>query len=191
MALNTTLKCARIGDAGKPLSVIAIEMRSHAGLLETSAQRALATLEALAADAIRMAEDPGEGGSAGAALTAATERLRKANATVEADLAEVAQQGETVVRALGDAAARLDFHGEIGKALDAAAEMLNRGQLGVDPADADPELLADLLQTLAKAYTMAQEREIHAALTAGLVNQPATAGAAATSEEDELDAVLF
>lgn len=191
MALNTTLKCARIGDAGKPLSVIAIEMRSHAGLLEASAQRALVTLETLAADAGRMAEDQGEGGAAGAALTAATERLRKANAAVEADLAQVAEQGETVVRALGDAAGRLDFHGEIGKALDAAAALLDRGRLGADAAQADPAMLADILQALAKAYTMAQEREIHAALTAGLAGEAPKTAAAPAKGQDNLDAALF
>jgi hypothetical protein len=189
MALNTTLKCARIGDAGKPLSVIAIEMRSHAGLLEASAQRALGTLEALATDAGRMAEDHGEGGGAGAALTAATERLRKANATVDADIAEVAQQGESVVRALQEAAGRLDFDGEIGKALDAATELLDRGAIGADAAQADPTLLAEVLQALAKCYTMAQEREIHAAMTADLTG--AAPEAVAATEEDELDAVLF
>lgn len=191
MALNTTLKCARIGDAGKPLSVIAIEMRSHAALLEASAQRALATLETLAADAGRMAEEHAEGGSAGAALTAATDHLRKANSAVEADLAEVAQQGEAVVRALGQAAGRLDFHGEIGKSLDAAANLLDRGRLGANAAQADPAALAEVLQTLAKAYTMAQEREIHAALTAGLAGAAPDLAAIAPPQADELDAVLF
>ena len=191
MALNTTLKCARIGDAGKPLSVIAIEMRVHAGLLEGSAQRALATLETLAADAAQMAQAQG-GGAAGAALTAATERLRRANVSVETNLAEVAQQGEAVVRALNDAAGRLDFHGEIGVALDAATDMLDRGPTGVDATPADPAILAEVLQAIAKSYTMAQEREIHAALTAGLTDGAAQTGpAAATAEENELEAALF
>lgn len=188
MALNTTLKCARIGDAGKPLSVIAIEMRVHASLLEGSAQRALVTLEALAADAGRMAEDNG-GGVAGAALTNATERLRKANATVEADLAEVAQQGEAVVRGLKEAAGRLDFHGEIGAALDAAATVLDRGQAAAAAgAQADPAMLAEILQAVAKSYTMAQEREIHAALTAGMTLDVVQAAPAAA---DELESALF
>lgn len=188
MALNTTLKCARIGDAGKPLSVIAIEMRAHAGLLEASAQRALVTLQALAADADQMAQDQG-GGLAGAALTTATERLRKANVTVEADLAQVAQQGETVVSALRDAAARLDFHGEIGAALDAAADLLDTGQPDTG-AQADETLLAEVLQAIAKSYTMAQEREIHAALTAGLADLAPTPAPVA-APEDELESVLF
>jgi len=174
MALNTTLKCARIGDPGKPLSVIAIELRVHAGLLESSAQRTMVTLDELSAEAGQMVEDEA-GGAAGLALTAATERMRKVNATVEADLAALAQQGEAVVRALGDAARRLDFHGEIGGALDAAATLLD--QPPGDAASVDPQVLAQVLQGFMKSYTMKQEREIHAALTAGFdLEAPTVAG---------------
>jgi hypothetical protein len=51
MALNTTLKCSRIGETGKPLGVIAVELRAHAGHLETSAARTLTSLEGLSASA--------------------------------------------------------------------------------------------------------------------------------------------
>jgi hypothetical protein len=189
MALNTTLKCARIGETGKPLSVIAIELRVHAGLLEGSAQRTLVTLDELAVEAARMAED-GTGASAGSALTAATGRMRKANTAVEADLAALAQQGEAVVRALGDAATRLDFHGEIGAALDAAAALLD--QPPGDPTAVDPALLAEILQTIAKSYTMKQEREVHAALTAGFdLAAPAQSAEPEQAVRNELEAVLF
>jgi hypothetical protein len=186
MALNTTLKCARIGDAGKPLSVIAIELRVHSVLLDTSAQRTLGTLEALATDAGRMVQDETDT-AAGSDLTKATERLREANAKVEADLAELAQKGEGVVRALADAAAKLDFHGEIGAALETAAAALNQApqHAGGEPG-LDHEVLAYVHQTLAKSYTMAQERDVHAALTAG--SPPAET---APAEANELESVLF
>ncbi|MDB5448220.1 MAG: hypothetical protein JWQ97_3537, partial [Phenylobacterium sp.] len=182
MALNTTLKCARIGDLGKPLSVIAIELRAHADLLETSAQRALVTLEQLAADAGRLTEDQASS-AAGPALTVATDRLRTASTGVEANLSALAEQGETVVRALGEAATTLDFHSEIGAALEAAAAALDQGQ---GAPGADSEALAAILQAIAKSYTMAQEREVHAALTAGF--RPGVGAAAA--REDESQAVL-
>lgn len=186
MALNTTLKCARIGDPGKPLSVIAIELRNHAGLLEGSARHAQDALETLAADAGEMLQQRTVD-AAGAALTAATARLRNANAEVEAELAALAEQGEAVVRALGEAAAQLDFHGEIGGALEAAAATLDAGADDV-AQEPDAEVLGQILQAIAKAYTMAQEREVHAALVVGLTPEPV---AAATEAEDELDAVLF
>jgi hypothetical protein len=190
MALNTTLKCARMGDPGKPLSVIAIELRSHAGLLEASAQRALSTLDQLAAAAGELVADHAES-AAGEALTVATERLRKANTTVEADLSALAEQGAKVVRALEDAAARLDFKGEIGAVLETAAQSLQAPAAGPLEA-ADGATVGEILQAIAKTYTMAQEREVHAALTAGL---PQAAGPAAAepapAAADELEDVLF
>jgi hypothetical protein len=191
MALNTTLKCARIGDPGKPLSVIAIELRVHAGLLEGSSQRTLVTLEQLSADASSMIEDE-TGSSAGTALTKATQRMRTVNATVETDLSALAQQGEAVVRALGDAAKRLDFDVEIGAAIDAATALLD--QPSGDASAVDSETLTRILQSIAKSYTMKQEREIHAALTAGFnLDTPAQAppAEAEISEAKVLEAELL
>jgi hypothetical protein len=190
MALNTTLKCARMGDPGKPLSVIAIELRSHAGLLEVSAQRALGVLEQLAAAAGELVADHAES-AAGEALAVATERLRKANTTVEADLSALADQGAKVVRALQDAAARLDFKGEIGTVLETAAASL-RAPSHPPLEEADGPAVAEILQAVAKSYTMAQEREVHAALTAGLPQaaEPAPAEPAA-APADDLEDLLF
>ncbi len=36
MALNTTVRCARMGDAGKPLQVIAVELRLYAKKLDST-----------------------------------------------------------------------------------------------------------------------------------------------------------
>ncbi len=55
MALNTTLKCARIGETRKPLGVIAVELRQHAIHLEKSAAQTTSSLEGL----FSAAEAPG------------------------------------------------------------------------------------------------------------------------------------
>ena len=168
MALNTTLKCARIGDAGKPLAVIAVELRAHAGHLESAAQATLGGLQGLGHDAGALVEEQADGGVSHA-LTAAATRVRKASESVEADLAEAAQQGEAVVRTLDDATRQLDFHGDIGAHLDAVVKAL-----GEDVGDAAPQLgeaagaIAGILQSIAKSYTMVQEREVHAAIVAEL-----------------------
>lgn len=187
MALNTTLKCSRIGETGKPLAVIAVELRAHAGHLETSAQATLATLHSLGREAGALVSEAADA-SVSDGLTAATDRVRSAGETVEADLSELARQGEAVVRALGDAAHQLDFYGDIGGSLDQAAAALAEdeadpeGKLG--PA---AEAVASVLAKIAKTYTMAQEREVHAALTAGLeLDIPAPA-----APSNALEDVLF
>lgn len=168
MALNTTLKCARIGDAGKPLAVIAVELRVHAGHLETSAQDVLSALGTLSEGARGLSTDAA-GGVAAAALFEAAARLRRAGDAAEADLADLARQGEAVVEGLRNAARRLDLKQEIGAVLDEAAGTLAALSANAAPTAAElgPAGSA-LLARIADRYTMVQEREVHAGLTAGL-----------------------
>ncbi len=162
MALNTTLKCTRIGETGKPLAVIAVELRMHAGALDISAQDALAALTGLADEAAQLADAPEEGG-AGRALSDAAARLHSAGQAVEADLGGLAREGDAVVKALRHAAGRLDFQREIGVILDEAAAALaaQAGHAGLPRTDDLTAPLSTLLARIAKDYTMASEREVH------------------------------
>jgi hypothetical protein len=190
MALNTTLKCSRIGETGKPLAVIAVELRLHAGHMETSAQTALTALGDLTEAAATLGGEPDDDapapGGAGAALSDAAARLHAAGDAVEADLIELARQGEGVVNSLRSAAARLDFQREIGTILDEAAETLS-DQAGEDIPWTDDlrEPLGALLAKIAKDYTMATEREVHRTHTEGLdlVVEPVEPKAAANEDD--------
>jgi hypothetical protein len=194
MALNTTLKCSRIGETGKPLAVIAVELRLHAGHMETSAQAALTSLDDLTQAAAALGgepvdEDAPAPGGAGAALSDAAARLHAAGDAVEADLVELARQGEGVVNALRNAAARLDFQREIGAILDEAAKTLAE-QAGDEIPWTDDlrEPLGALLGRIAKDYTMATEREVHRVHTIGLDLETEPAEAKPAAAEDD---VLF
>jgi hypothetical protein len=57
MALNTTLKSCRIGEAGRPLSTIAVELRAQAGHLEQIANQSLQTLNKLIAAAAALIQN--------------------------------------------------------------------------------------------------------------------------------------
>ncbi|WP_374572115.1 hypothetical protein [Phenylobacterium sp.] len=172
MALNATLKCSRIGDPGKPLAVIAVELRQHAGHMETFSQQALGALEGMSHEAETLAASNAlEGGTDGAdaALSEAGARLHGVGEAVEADLAELAAQGEAVVEALRSAAARLDFHGEIGSIIrQAASAMAELGGGEAPHVDDIAEPLGEVMETIAKTYTMASEREVHRAFAQGL-----------------------
>lgn len=190
MALNTTLKCARIGETGKPLGVIAVELRAHAGHLETSAARTLTALQSLSSSADDQPQAAAQDGAATAAraLREAVERIRKTGDAVEGDLVDAARQGSDVVDMLRRAAARFDFQRQVGDHLDQAAAELESlsGDVAVD--DLGPAL-SPLLADLARAYTMAQEREVHAALTAGLDLAVAEVAVEVAAVED--DDLLF
>ena len=193
MALNTTLKCSRIGETGKPLAVIAVELRLHAGHMETSAQTALAALAELTEASGVLGGEPDaeapEQGGAGAALSDAADRLHAAGDAVEADLVELARQGETVVNSLRGAVARLDFQREIGAILDEAAQTLSDQAGDETPWTDDLHApLGDLLAHMAKDYTMATEREVHRLHTAHLDLEAAPVEAKPAQDEDD---VLF
>ena len=194
MALNTTLKCSRIGETGKPLGVIAIELRQHAIHLEKSAAHTTSALEGLfnAAEALgqREAAQDGEDGKAAAAanvLSDAVTRIGKAGDGVETALNDVARQGAEVVEMLRRASQRFDFHKQIGSVLDAAANQLLdlAGDDHIETGDIAPAL-RPLSDKLAKQYTMAQEREVHRALTEGLGEAVVEEVVAEAVEDDDL-----
>ncbi|MCA0359214.1 MAG: hypothetical protein LCH78_20620 [Proteobacteria bacterium] len=188
MALNTTLKCARIGETGKPLGVIAIELRQHAGHLEMSAARTLAALEGLSMSAGASAGHDAEGGATLVAgpLQSAVERFRTTGEEIDGDLAAAAREGEGVVDLLRRAVARFDFHGHVGSYLDKAASELDAGAGDNGPLDDLMPVLGPMLQSLARTYTMVQEREVHAAMTADLGELPEPAAPAVLVDDDVL-----
>jgi len=194
MALNTTLKCSRIGETGKPLGVIAVELRQHAIHLEKSAAQTTSSLEGLfdAAEALGQGETQGLGRAAAAAavLSGAVARIGKAGDGVDSALTAAARQGADVVDMLRRAAERFDFHKQIGSVLDDAANQL-LDMAGEDeiPTDDIAHALRPLLDRLARQYTMAQEREVHRSLTEGLATVEASAPAAPVVEDE--DDVLF
>jgi hypothetical protein len=197
MALNTTLKCSRIGETGKPLGVIAVELRQHAIHLEKSAAHTLTSLDGLssAAEALGRREtgdnaDEGKAAAAATVLSGAVARIGKAGDGVESDLAAVARQGADVVDMLRRASERFDFHKQIGSVLDQAAgdlmDMSGEDDIATD--DIAPAL-RPIMARLAKQYTMAQERDVHRAMTQEL-GEDAPAAAVSAPAEDP-DDVLF
>lgn len=196
MALNTTLKCARIGETGKPLGVIAIELRQHAAHLETSAGHTLAALEALfgSTPVERETERPETAGASAAAeaLRGAVTRIRKTGDEVEDDLAGAARQGGEVVDMLKQAAARFDFDRQVGGYLDEALDLLTRGLAGADVRVDDLAApLAPLMAKLARIYTMAQEREVHAPFAAQVGEAPEIDAAPEPADLPNDDDVFF
>lgn len=168
MALNANLKCGRMGDAGRPLSVIAIEMRSYAGLLDETAVDTEAVLRDLAGKPA--GSDPGDApetvaaADIGALLADAADRIRKAGDLAGADLGGLSIHGETMVDTLRQARGRLNLQDEVGRVLEEAAEALCPDG-DIEPFDADDAESAvvreALMADIAKLYTMAREREIH------------------------------
>jgi hypothetical protein len=166
MALNANLKCGRLGDAGRPLSVVAVELRQYADALGDTAGQAETILVELGGG-FETAAEAGGGGSAevGALLETAAAPIREAESKVGAELAEMAIQGDAVIQVLNQATARLNFQGEVSGVLTAAADGLRPADPGAvtDLDEAATAALTEVMAEIGKLYTMARERQIHAA----------------------------
>jgi len=206
MALNTTLKSCRIGEAGRPLATIAVELRAHAGYLEKTADKGLATLNTLIADAAQLIHEDatiGEGrlpqGSAARAaneaLGAAAHRIGRASDQSDRDLLRLAERGEAVLALLNRPTGRT-LQEDIGQALDGvAAELVELAQ-DAQACDADiQEPVSTLLNRLYSGYTMVQERSVQDAFVKawniGASMSASCETVAAPIVEESLDDVLF
>ncbi|MBS0253003.1 MAG: hypothetical protein JSR78_18245 [Proteobacteria bacterium] len=162
MALNTTVSCSRMGDAGKPLQVIAIELRLYAKKLGSIADVTLAALRSLGEDVANLNSDRSQTSSK-SRLESAAARLRDAADLAESGLATVVRHGTDVVDSLSQAESELNFDAEFGNVLSTSATSLHAlaGEGDIEVADILGPL-QDIFDAIAATYTMARERDIHA-----------------------------
>ncbi len=206
MALNTMLKSCRIGEAGRPLATIAVELRTHAGYLEQIAGKSLVTLNHLIAAAGQMTGDGANGSesdgsdlpgqAANETLGVAARRIGAASDRTETDIRRLAERGEAVLTLLNRSTGRFGFQDEIGQALAGAAAELSDFAKDAQPCGADlRDRLAAGLGRLYAGYTMVQEREAHQAFLEawdiGAGAAPMPEPQPAPSSPDSLDDMLF
>ena len=202
MAINSSLRCNRLGEIGKPLSVIAIELSSHASHLEDAADQTLGSLKSLAKLAHSVSETEPEGAHLDSGrLNRVHDDLRRAADVVEQDLGGLGAQGEATARSLAQAADQLGLQEELGDALHTAAIALAEaaGPVVEDLTDIAGVVDAALTE-IGRCYTMARERTIHAAhavfseadrVEAQQDDATADAPAEAVGAADEFDDLLF
>jgi hypothetical protein len=196
MAINSSLRCNRLGSIGKPLSVIAIELSSHAGQLEDEADQTLAALTTLAGIANHADPDANEAGDVnGARLDGVRGRLRQAADVVENDLAGLGDHGQATARSLTLAADQLGLKEDLGDALHTAAIALAEAAGPVvDDLSEITAVVGAAMAEIGRCYTMARERQIHAAHAIADEIDPAPVAAEAAVEADageEFDDILF
>lgn len=189
MALNTTLKSARLGESGLPLGIIAKELRGHADELDVAATACAAALGELTTTAAALARQPEAAAdqSAGTALTEAMARIHTAGEKTERDVAVLTGQGETVMALLTRSTQQLGLQDEIGAAVQEVVRRLGElGALAVGCEDDIRAPVAALFDQLGARYTMAQEREIQQAVAESFGVPAAVADVAAAVLEDAL-----
>jgi hypothetical protein len=178
MALNAHLKCCRVGEAGKPLSVIAVALRVQAVELDSCAVQTEGDLSNLGREAESGTGDALGSSAVGDLLGVAVAPVRLAADKAGGDLAAMMSQGGQIAQSLRTATERLNFRQDVSEVLREAAFGLWAEETPPAPP-ADAEALADLRDLMARIgalYTMARERQIHAGFA---VAAPADVSAAA------------
>lgn len=185
MALNTNLRCSRMGEEGRSINVVTAELRFFAAKLDESADAIVNGLAGFeeAATAIAASDNTGGPGLAGR-LSAAVSNIRSAANAMEAELAVLSEHGREVASKIGVSISKLDFQNDLGEVLATCADDLC--DLAGDAMPDVPDLgdvLGGLGPRIFKLYTMAQERTVHQAI---IPVGTAVAAPVAAANDDEL-----
>lgn len=162
MALNTTVSCSRMGDSGKPLQVIAVELRIYAKKLDAIADVTLEALRSLGQEVSKL-NNAGAQSASKTKLEDAAKCLKSAADFAETSVAKIGIQCGGVFQSLSKAENELNIESGLGDVLVTAAQKLQdlAGDGAIETWDIEAPLTA-LMDELARSYTMASEREVHA-----------------------------
>ena len=191
MALNTNLRCGKIGEEGRAINVVTAELRNFAGKLDETAEKILAELQTLEGAANTLvgvqAEESEE--SLDERLAKAIGNIRAVGDRMDEQMDALGEQSKTAVREMDVSLARLNFNAELGEVLRACADEMDVVDDVYEVPGLD-EALTDIGGRIARLYTMVAERELHAAVlgTAPPVEQ---AVVATVMSDDDIDDALF
>ncbi len=190
MALNSNLRCSKLGEAGRSVNVVSGEMRIFAGKLETPADAIVEELRGVEVATQALVEQ-GQGLSKNfsAPLNEALESIQNAKSRMEHGTQALAEEGQAVFTRISAAVVNLDFESELGATFNDCCNIAAQLSEGFQ---ADVSGFADKIEGFAsrvyKLYTMAHEREIHVRyLPANNSSSQASAPAAASAQADDDD----
>jgi hypothetical protein len=193
MAINIGLRCRRVELIGRPVTVIANEIRSYSEKLDETIDNISAATDDLNVISLRMRERAAEsharpGDELGQSLHAIREGARR---TEEAMAAAGDEAGE-ILGMLRLTTDELEGSLDLGGTIDAIASSLAAlaGPEGV-VSDRPDHPLRLLLTELGRSYTMAREREIHDRFRLPGMDSLAEASGANVDRLDDDDDALF
>ncbi len=195
MALNTNLRCSRLGEEGRSINVVTGELRTFAAKLDESADHIVDGLSRLdtAADAMNATASSGTQGL-GERLNGAVSNIRDTANAMESELATLSEHGREVASQIGLTIAKLDFQHDLGEILSACAdELCLIAGAEIAAADGLDAVLGSLSQRIFKTYTMMQERHVHNAIIPQMeaFDTPAAPVKEVQSDEDLFEDALF
>lgn len=192
MALNSNLRCSKLGDAGRSVNVVSGEMRVFAGKLETPADAIVDELHRVETTTKELAQQGrGLSGDLAAPLNEALSTIREAKTQMESGIDALAEEGQAVFSRISSAVVSLDFESELGDTFKQCCEIAAQMPQGFN---ADVSGFADKINPFTsrvfKLYTMSQERDIHLrflpANASSSSSAPAASHSTAAADDDDL-----
>lgn len=193
MALNSNLRCSKLGDAGRSVNVVSGEMRVFAGKLETPADAIVDELHRVETTTKELAQQGrGLSGDLAAPLNEALSTIREAKTQMESGIDALAEEGQAVFSRISSAVVSLDFESELGDTFKQCCEIAAQMPQGFN---ADVSGFADKINPFTsrvfKLYTMSQERDIHLRFLPANASSSSSAPTAvshstAAADDDEL-----
>ncbi len=197
MAINIGLSCRRVEAIGRPMTVIANEIRSHAETLDgavTHINAAASDLDGCSA-AMRGTDRSGEVGT-GDELALSLAMIRQGAQRTEQAIAVASQQSDTIATMLRKTRDELEVSLDLAKTIEAIA--VRTADLAGSGNSDDPAAyaaIAALMNALGQIYTMASERVVHDRFLlhgmAPLANSQPTSGFGPGDAQDDDDDALF
>lgn len=191
MALNTNLRCGKIGEHGKALNVVTAELRNFAARLDETAEKVLVELKTLetASDKLDTGHDDKGNELLDDRLARAMQSIRDVGDRMDREMDALSEQSGVAIDQMEHSLSRLDFKAELGEVLRNCADEIAMVEAPEPSAGLEPAL-ADLGTRIGKLYTMVSERELHAAVL-GTTAPVETAVFAAVMSDDDIDDALF
>lgn len=184
MAINIGLRCRRMETIGRPVTVIANEIRGYSEKLDATIDGVTLAAEDLHAISQRMRGRGTEGAGSDsdlaqplAAIRGSAQRIEEAISAADSDAGDILG----MLRQTTDELARgLDLGGTIGQIASTLADLAGPEEPLGDAADGPYGLL---MAEIARSYTMASERQVHERFCA--IGTPAPPPPASALDEDD------
>ncbi|MDO5896960.1 chemotaxis protein [Agrobacterium sp. Azo12] len=164
MALNSNLRCSKLGDEGRSVNVVSAELRVFAEKLESPADAIVSDLQQIETAIGKLGlNETNASNDLSQPLRDALAAVTGAKTEMESGMEDLAREGQAVFSRISSAVVKLDFENELGNVLDEccglSASVLNGGSIDVASIG---EKIQPFSNRIYKLYTMAQERDIHA-----------------------------
>ncbi len=193
MALNTNLRCSKIGDEGRAINVVTAELRNFAGQLDETSDKVLAELGSLekTAQILNQIEEDAAGGPLSERLERAVQNIRNVGNRMDEQMSSLGAQSSLAVSSIETSLAGLDFQAELGAVLRACATDMAAARQDIALASGTETALAAIGGKIAATYTMVSERHIHASIFGTEIAAEPAPALSLVMSDDDIDDALF